>query len=131
LEQCKQLNDVPLAMEKIEKLIALEPAQKERILWSATQFFRAVEQNGFLKSLEEVISEELILVKDEMAKRPDKIFLGKDKIRVVDFKTGARSFDHQRQLNLYENVLSSMYENKPVECWLYYSNEGILERVGI
>lgn len=67
----------------------------------------------------EVKAEVPIIIKNEREKRPDRVLIKGKNAVVIDFKTGAASSAHKRQVLEYRNILTEMgYEN--VEAYLLY-----------
>lgn len=74
---------------------------------------------------EKIISEKDILVGQNKVLRPDKIFYLKDRLVVLDFKTGKAKTEDNQQLSHYINVISELTD-KAVEGELYYTGQNTL-----
>jgi CRISPR/Cas system-associated exonuclease Cas4 (RecB family) len=74
-----------------------------------------------------VINEELILIQDDDAKRPDRILVKENELIVIDYKTGKEKLQHQFQISTYNAILQEMY-GLEVKSYLYYTetNELVL-----
>ncbi|MEA3307794.1 MAG: PD-(D/E)XK nuclease family protein, partial [Elusimicrobiota bacterium] len=57
--------------------------------------------------------------KNGSLRRMDRVIIDKDKITVMDFKTGAESDGYQKQMTEYMAILSEVYK-KPVEGFIGY-----------
>ena len=54
-------------------------------------------------------NEREILTKSGKTLIPDKlVFLGKNKVGIIDYKTGKKNNAHKQQLNIYEEALKNM-----------------------
>ena len=91
--------------EKIENLLMDPEAQ----LW-------------FEKGLE-VYNETSFLMPDSQLKRPDRIIIKDGRATIIDFKFGAESSSHNRQIKQYVSILEKM--GYPVEkACLWYVDAG-------
>ena len=101
----------------------IDPEFQSELTLKANEFFN---QSSYLfEDVEEIINEQLILIPDSSAKRPDKILIKRKELIVFDFKTGKQSDRHQPQLMGYHKALSEIYD-KPIKLFLYYTESGSL-----
>ena len=72
-----------------------------------------------------VKNEEEILLSNGKTIRPDRLVFDKEKVTVIDYKTGRHRDDHVKQVEKYKRALKAMgYEN--VVCILaYIDDEGV------
>ncbi|UXP34206.1 UvrD-helicase domain-containing protein [Reichenbachiella agarivorans] len=70
----------------------------------------------------EVKNEASILLSDGKMKRPDRVVIKGDRALVIDYKTGAKSAGHIRQVEEYKSILAKM-GYKTVEGYLIYFTE--------
>jgi ATP-dependent exoDNAse (exonuclease V) beta subunit len=76
----------------------------------------------FAAGLEVHNERELVSKKGEIF-RPDRIVVYPDRVVVIDFKTGkAKEAEHKKQLKSYGELLKEI-ETKPVEGWLFYTDQ--------
>ncbi len=54
------------------------------------------------------------------AYRADRIVFTKDKVVVIDYKTGEEKEIHVQQVNAYKNLLQRLYPQRPIEGYLVY-----------
>jgi len=70
----------------------------------------------------EVYNERDLVSKTGEVFRPDRIVVYPDRVVVVDFKTGQVKPEHKQQLQHYAALLKEI-ETKPVEGWLFYTDQ--------
>lgn len=70
----------------------------------------------------EVYNERDLVSKTGEVFRPDRIVVYPDRVVVVDFKTGQAKPEHKQQLKHYAVLLKEI-ETKPVEGWLFYTDQ--------
>ena len=94
----------------------------EKILNEKTDIYK------WYKNSLQIISEQFI-VSDKKKYRPDKIFILKDKVILVEFKTGDTELEkYHYQIKKYSNLLSQMgYKN--IEAYLYNLDKNLIEKV--
>lgn len=77
---------------------------------------------------DEVINETSILLRSGESLIPDRVVLKRDKVIIVDYKTGKEEKKHFKQLEEYKILLSEMgYKN--IESYLLYTKEAKLMKV--
>ncbi|MBL4592653.1 MAG: UvrD-helicase domain-containing protein [Flavobacteriales bacterium] len=102
--------ELPSIKEEIEKLFNIEGVA-----------------DLFLEG-DEIINETSILLKNGDSLIPDRVVIKKDRVIIVDYKTGKEEKKHFKQLEEYKIRLSEMgYTN--IESYLLYTNEGKLMSV--
>lgn len=123
---CNQVADIEKQLIRLIEEGIVDSTMRDEIKHAATQFFDKLTEKGWILPETEIISEALILVEDDEAKRPDKILVNPSEIIVIDFKTGKERKQHQFQIGVYQQILTEMY-GLPVSSWLYYTeNEEFL-----
>lgn len=124
---CNSKVDLSPKLEELIRMGAIDQSNRDSILEKATNFFDCMEKEGVSEGVREIINEELILVQDDEAKRPDRILVKSDELVVIDYKTGKEKLQHQFQISNYNSILQEMY-GLDVKSYLYYTetNELIL-----
>ncbi len=117
---CNTKEDLVPKLEELIRLGTIDHSNRDSILEKALNFFDSIEKAGISNRVEEIINEELILLEDEEAKRPDRIIVKSDEIIVIDYKTGKEKLQHQFQISNYNTILQEMYGLK-VKSYLYYT----------
>jgi len=117
---CNDANSIEKQLPRLMEEGYIDFTMHVKIKRAAIHFFEKLTEKGWLLPETEIISEALILVEDEEAKRPDKILVNPNEIIVIDFKTGKENKQHQLQIGVYQQILSEMY-GIPVSSWLYYT----------
>lgn len=128
MENCNASDQLEKALLHLQNEQGIDSKNFEKLKTQATNFFAKIETCDWLGTCEEIISEELILVADGTDRRPDKILVGKEKIWVLDFKTGSQKRAHQRQIATYERLLEELF-GKEVGSLLYYTETDELIQV--
>ncbi|MCU0285638.1 MAG: UvrD-helicase domain-containing protein [Acidobacteria bacterium] len=60
--------------------------------------------------------------------RPDRVLVSGDKVKIIDFKTGAKESAHVEQMKKYREAVRAMgYEN--IDTYLFYLENKIIEKV--
>jgi len=121
---CEDKSQVESELDRLILLGLLEVSNRDLLKKMALNFFESIEKEGLLENIIEIINEELILVQDDEAKRPDRILVKLNELVVIDYKTGKEKLQHQFQISNYNSILQEMYGLK-VKSYLYYteSNE--------
>ena len=117
---CNEASSIENQLVHLSEEGLIDASMKEEIKAAALRFFEKINEKGWLLPETEIISEALILVEDDEAKRPDKILVNPNEIIVIDFKTGKERKQHQMQIGVYQQILSEMF-GLPVSSWLYYT----------
>lgn len=69
----------------------------------------------------EVKNEASILLSDGKMKRPDRVVIRDNKALIIDYKTGAKSAGHIRQVEEYKSILSKMGYGEVAGYLIYFS----------
>lgn len=93
--------------------------RKELITSTIEQFCSNEEISEIYSKTIREFSERSLGANGGITLRPDKVMIKKDKVVVIDFKTGASLAKHKQQLLTYGEVLSSIY-TKPIKLYLIY-----------
>ncbi len=117
---CNSKEEVAQKLEELIRMGNIDQLNRDSILEKALNFFDCIENAGISVGVQEIINEELILVRDEEAKRPDRILVKSDKLIVIDYKTGKEKLQHQFQISNYNTILQEMY-GLNVKSYLYYT----------
>ena len=73
---------------------------------------------------DKILNEREIVDARGRLKRVDRLVVRKDRVDLLDLKTGAEyREDHEAQMREYSGLVSSLYPGKPVKCWLYYLDQ--------
>ncbi|MBN1897836.1 MAG: UvrD-helicase domain-containing protein [Spirochaetes bacterium] len=102
--------------------------EKEDIRKILFTFFKNPEVHQFfvLDKGDVVYSEREIIDKEGKAHKADRIIVRKDRIDLVDFKTGEpRMEEHREQIGRYAELLKMIYKNKTIKKYLLYRDEVI------
>jgi ATP-dependent exoDNAse (exonuclease V) beta subunit len=75
-----------------------------------------------------VYCEQEMITLDGATLRPDRVVVLKDRVVVVDYKSGKEYAHHVQQVNNYKNELKNMY-TLPVEGYLLYTDGPIIRNV--
>lgn len=97
-----------------EKLPGLNKELREIIL--------TVEAADWFKPGSKIMNENDIIMPGGLIYRPDKVIIKNDTALIIDFKSGIRLQEHEKQLKQYGNVLLEMGYKK-IEMYLYYLTE--------
>jgi len=120
--------DIPAAAQKIYLQGAVDEAgraQLVRQMETVTQHLGAFDwygENWQVKNEADIISS------DGQLLRPDRVMLQGQHALVVDYKTGAPSGSHVKQLKRYIQTLQEM-GYRPVQGYIYYLNLGQIDEV--
>ncbi|HLP62218.1 MAG TPA: PD-(D/E)XK nuclease family protein, partial [Candidatus Deferrimicrobium sp.] len=121
--------DVPRAISAV--LVSGDIEAKERnILEQKIQEIFAMEEvkewfNPVYNEMSAVFTESPMIT-DKGILRPDRVIVSGEKVKIIDFKTGARSNAHIEQMKIYREALRAMgYDN--IESYLLYlENKSII-----
>jgi len=117
---CNSKDELTIKLEELIRQGTIDQTNRDSILEKANNFFDSIEKAGLLSDVIEVINEELILVQDDEAKRPDRVLVKSDELIVIDYKTGKEKLQHQFQISNYNSILQEMYGLK-IKSYLYYT----------
>jgi len=98
----------------------------DRVTKRLSLFADSKEVNDLYNNFDTVIIEQAMLSENGKEIRPDRVNVLKDKLIVIDFKTGIESDKHIQQITDYGFVLASIY-NLPVEKVLIYLSDTKVE----
>jgi len=77
----------------------------------------------------QIKTEQPLLLPDGAVLRPDRLMIDKNKITILDYKTGEPNEKHDEQLLSYAKVLTEAgYEVEG--CFLYYTITSLLKKAG-
>jgi ATP-dependent exoDNAse (exonuclease V) beta subunit len=99
---------------------------------ASTHFFNIISEESqfgqWLKNAQQTWNEQTFYF-DNQELRPDKVIELKDKIVVIDFKTGDTKSSYQKQMKQYLLALQSMEIQKPIEGFVFYTESGVMDFV--
>lgn len=106
----------------------LNSNERKQVEASITHMFSNKEVKSLFEHVDELKNERTIILPSGEAYQPDRVVVKEGVTYLVDFKTGSKEANHQKQLLNYRNLLSEMgYQNiKPL---LLYVQEGELKEV--
>lgn len=124
------------SLENVDKLIN-EKVQEGLIRRSEKSEIRAAVQDvlmhdqihSWFSTAKAIISEKDIILSEGVIKRPDKLFVFDDYAVLLDFKFGAEHGKYADDIRLYRESLVNMGEFKEVHAYLWYAQEGKLQKV--
>jgi ATP-dependent helicase/nuclease subunit A len=118
------LCSTPDQLEAATKVALLEGTiaqdQIEAITKAATNFWKHVSAQDLHVGLVEEFNEQRIIADVNQIKQPDKVWLKKNEVIVIDFKTGLRQDAHMKQIISYAKLLETIFD-LPVRPFLYYT----------
>lgn len=94
---------------------------KLREIWDVAQIASWFEESWDVKN------ESSILLTNGKLKRPDRVIVRDNKAIVIDYKTGARSESHLRQVSEYKNILEEMGYDSVDGYLIYLSEPAVME----
>ncbi len=118
--------------ESIRKRLRLL-AEREGLVWEEVERYLGVVLGGesgrwfYLEEGEEVFTEKEICDEKGNLFRLDRLLVGRDRVIVVDFKTGEEgslSSSHREQVENYKRLLERVFPDKEIEGYLLYLEEG-------
>jgi len=78
----------------------------------------------------QIFNELEVVSKDGNKRRIDRTMIYQNKIEIIDYKTGEEYTDtHTKQILEYKNILSDIYPDKEIYCYLIYIEEENLTKV--
>ncbi len=75
-----------------------------------------------------IMNEHEIILPDGRIYRPDRVIFNKDKVIIVDYKTGNKKPEHKKQLKEYTEIIKQM-GFKETESYIFYLTERKVENV--
>ena len=114
------IDDAPKILKRYVNDGCIDQEQSDRIM---RQFMEVVEKKEVKAaySRDVVVKNEMdILDADGNIMRPDRYVELKDKVILIDYKTGAQDVEHYQQLRNYMIALQDMIDHKEIEALLIY-----------
>lgn len=108
LSEMKSNHDIDEVIERLRFTGEIESKWEEDIKKVAFQTFALLKEQSFVQNADKVLAEQDILINEIEVKRPDKIYISKEKAVVVDFKTGEPLNKHKSQVYNYCKQLEDM-----------------------
>ncbi len=119
LSMVKTPKDVPVALLKMQTEGVIEKNEADEIQKSLERILQHPDLTGLFDSESSVLNEREILTPDGNLHRPDRVVHLRDRVVVLDYKTGIPLETHVRQIKRYVNLYKEMgYQN--VEALLVY-----------
>lgn len=100
--------DVDMAFEKLVAQGILAEDEVQEIKKLVSEFINHPDVNVYFKKGLKVKSESEILLPDGHSLRPDRLIFEKDKVIVIDYKTGKPEVSHHKQIKNYQKILEKM-----------------------
>lgn len=104
------------------------PEEARAVEARITQLFHIPEVEDWFSGNWEILNEAGILVPGFGERRPDRVMIQEGKVVVIDYKTGVQEPKHEKQVESYMKLLSSMGYQK-VRGYLLYIDAEILAEV--
>lgn len=111
--------EISIYIEQGIKDGSIEMGFKEQLLEQLDLIFKFGPYKELFENCEEVYNEYSIITEGGNIFRPDKVIFGKDKVLILDFKSGLPKKKDQQQVENYVNAFTKM-QGKPVEGYLFY-----------
>lgn len=102
------LKDFEGAQELVDELPDSAAKWKEKLTIDLEKLKNDSHLNRLFEAAEKVVSEVDIIVELNEVIRPDKIFYLKDRIEVIDFKTGLPNNKHKHQVSFYAKIIEEL-----------------------
>lgn len=122
--------------DNLDKLITeqvqegfIREAEREEIKSAVNDVLMQKEIKDWFETAKSIISEKDMIIESGQVKRPDKLFIWDDRAVLLDFKFGAESNKHLKDINLYRENLIKMGEFKQVDAYLWYAQDSKLLKV--
>ncbi len=123
-------------LENLDKLInekvqegLIRISEKEEIKKAVRDVLMHNEIHSWFSTAKSVISEKDMILDNGVVKRPDKLFVFDDHAVLLDFKFGAEQTKYISDIKLYRDNLMRMGEFSEVHAYLWYAQEGKLQKV--
>ncbi len=108
LSQIKYGKDVPQALANVASQHTLEEKELAYLKKKLDDVLQHPELSLFFSEDNDVFNEQEIITPNGNLLRPDRIVVKKNKVSLIDYKTGSPSPKHQTQLNEYAKALTEM-----------------------
>jgi ATP-dependent exoDNAse (exonuclease V) beta subunit len=124
LHECLALLDIAENAEQIiERVVAgnLEAADyRHRLLEDLLKVMGTAESKSWFDPGNRIFREHELVAASGETMRPDRVVVSKDKVVVIDYKSGAENKKHLEQVSRYKNELQKLYQ-LPIEGYLLYT----------
>ena len=124
LHECLALLDVSENAEQIiERVLAgnVDSEQhKSRLLTDIKKVMNTPQSQSWFDASNRIFREHELVATSGETMRPDRVVVSKEKVIVIDYKTGAENKKHKEQVSRYKNELLKLYQ-LPVEGYLLYT----------
>lgn len=114
--------DFSVALDKAKVKFGLSDKEMTDIKIKLREIWETPQISGWFDESWSVKNESSILLTDGKLKRPDRVIVRDNKAIVIDYKTGARSENHLRQVGEYKDILGQMGYDQ-VDGYLIYLSE--------
>ncbi|MEP5362924.1 MAG: UvrD-helicase domain-containing protein [Reichenbachiella sp.] len=118
--------DFTMALDKAQIKFGLSNEEMVDIKIKLREIWEIPQIAGWFESSWQVKNESSILLTDGKLKRPDRVIVRNNKAIVIDYKTGARSESHLRQVSEYKSILGQMGYDQVDGYLIYLSEPGVL-----
>lgn len=123
-------------LENLDKLISekvqdglIRLSEREEMEKAVRDVLMHEKIHSWFNTAKSVISEKDLILANGVVKRPDKLFVFEDHAVLLDFKFGEEQAKYISDIKLYRDSLLRMGEFSEVEAYLWYSQEGKLQKV--
>ncbi|WP_449435850.1 hypothetical protein [Pedobacter steynii] len=120
----------------LDKLIAVKlqeglirRAERDEVKQAVIDVISEQKIAGWFKNSDRIISERDMILEGGEVKRPDKLFVMKDKAVLLDFKFGAPHNKYIEDIKQYRDNLLKMDEFKEIDAYIWYAETGNLLKV--
>ncbi|HLW30263.1 MAG TPA: UvrD-helicase domain-containing protein [Brumimicrobium sp.] len=128
LSEMKKDTDIDEVIARMKFTGEIESKWETEIKKTAQETLALLAKQPFVQNAEKVLAEQDILINEKEVKRPDKLYILKDKSVVVDFKTGEPLNSHKSQVSNYCKQLTDMGFEE-TEGYLMYTRTMELQKV--
>ena len=127
LEQTKQKSDVGNIVRQLVMDGIINEKERQEINEKLNSFFDISETKDWFSNKYKIVNERTILTPNGEKYRPDKILIGTDNVKVIDYKFGEeKNPKYERQIRHYMELLKDMgYTN--ISGNIYYASTNTIE----
>ena len=119
-------SDLASVISEINNSFQLNTEEKDTLIYIISSIVQHSELQRFFKSDEKVKVEQKIITSEGNVLIPDRLNFHEDRsVSIIDYKTGAFSSKHEKQLNAYGFALTEMNYLVSEKILIYASSEGI------
>lgn len=127
LENVQSKGDLSASISRSVSAGYFSPEEASEVQSRIIQLFSIPEVNDWFSGNWEILNEAGILVPRDGERRPDRVMIRDRKVVVIDYKTGAQELKHEKQVESYMKLLSSMGYQEVSGYLLYIEEERLVE----